>query len=103
MATVREITKTILTGSKSFKESKSNIENINIIIGKIIFNGKNSFNKKKKNKPKIIFINIVITMFVGGTKIASRIIIMNKNNKNIILFTKTSLATIIFINYNDKL
>ena len=103
MATMREIAKTTFTGSKSFKESKSNIENINIVIGKIIFNDKNSFNKKKKNKPKITFINIIITMFAGGTKIANRTITMSKNNKNTIFFTKTSLATIIFINYNNKL
>lgn len=103
MATVREITKTTFTGSKSFKESKSNIKNINIIIGKIIFNDKNILNKKKKNKLNKIFINIIINTFVGGTKTASKVITKSKSNKNTIFFTKISLATIIYINYNNKL
>jgi len=94
MATVREIAKTTFTGSKSFKESKSNIENINIIIGKIIFNDKNIFNKKKKNKLNKMFINMIIDIFVGGTKITSKVIKESKSN---------SLATIISINYNNKL
>ena len=103
MATVREIAKTTFTGSKSFRESKNNKDTISIIIGKIIFNGRNNFSRKKKNKPKITFINIIITMLAGETKIASRTITMSKNNKNAIFFTKVSLATIIFINYNNKL
>lgn len=103
MATVREIAKTTFTGSNSFKESKSNIENINIIIGKIIFNDKNILNKKKKNRLNKIFINIITNTFIGGTNIAKKIITKSKSNKNTIFFTKISLATIIFINYNNKL
>ena len=103
MATVREIAKTTFTGSKSFKESKSRIEKNNIIIGKIIFNGRNIFNKKKKNKLNKMFINMTIDIFVGGTKMTSKVIKESKSNKNAIFFTKISLATIISINYNDKL
>ena len=103
IATVREITKTTFIGSKSFNESKNNIDDISNIIGKIIFNDKNIFNKKKKNKLKRIFINMTINMFVGVTKMVNRIIVIRKINKNTILFTKISLATIISINYNDNL
>ena len=100
---MREIAKIKLTGSRSFKESKNNIEDNNIIIGKIIFIDKNNFNKKKKNRHNRTFIKIIIITLVGGKKMTRSIIRRSKSEGNTIFFTEISLATIIFINYNDKL